>query len=834
MITLRHYRFVVLWLMLFLSTVAFSQELQRLEDVRDEIIFPELTLQEKVLLVEQTKQFFESLYVNRLDKFEFYPELEDQLPVIDELLINIEDVSTAEMELQLFDIFASQRDLHLNYIFPSPYNQYRSLLPLTFTRTLENPYIPQNKILKYSQVRVDSVNAELFASFAEGETVPAIGDTLVYYNKKRVKQAIEDRIVFSQGANDFGGFTRAMASLTFIPHLLQPVPEEDAVTMTFIASGNGKQRKGKKYTITLPWITEVPPAAVENNSTDFSIQNTPNSLPPQKLRREDILQSKDLWQEQRNQLLARYDLENLASYPSNPSAEPTLTWGIIENRYGNFGYLRLSSFVPATGNNATLAEIQRLLFEELAETKGLIFDIRDNGGGSVDLANQLYQFFARSINVESMGGRIVNSDLNRRLLNDTFLGQFFDPQWTENINAVEGSDRELTDDALYTAPSIVNRFGQFYYKPVAVLANASSYSASDLFACSMQDNDAAMLFGEEPRTGAGGANVWEHSLLNMLAPLDFPALPGNHRMRVAWGQIVRFGPSEGKIIEDFGCSADIDVSPSKSDLLNANARQIKTITKKLFLKGLQPRYLSAVVPSTAADEQTVFGSAALYKLSTQMTAEINVYINGEFRQVETVNSGFNPEDVELFIEDLDVGSHLITFEGINYRGKTAWNVKRNFLVFASDVVTVDEAGFAKDFSDNTLNPLTIFNENPAELGWQLVDGVLQLGYNPTYSNNIQSTAAAAFDLSALTSATLSVDFEFSTEFFFDSVTISAEDGEGNTQLLFGQTGVLERQTIPLDLYSFAGKEQVFLRFTFNSDISVVDEGAKLYGFTIQP
>jgi C-terminal processing protease CtpA/Prc len=138
-----------------------------------------------------------------------------------------------------------------------------------------------------------------------------------------------------------------------------------------------------------------------------------------------------------------------------------------------------------------------------------------------------------------------------------------------------------------------NQLGMAYVKPVGILTNAACYSSCDLFAAAAQDNGAAIIFGEDGTTGAGGANVIEHeSFLVELDGKDFESLPyakllketgAAQGMRVGWRQQVRILKNQGKLIEDTGVISDFIVRPTPYDMLPdaRQSSQFETIAEKL-------------------------------------------------------------------------------------------------------------------------------------------------------------------------------------------------------------------------------------------------------------
>ena len=60
-------------------------------------------------------------------------------------------------------------------------------------------------------------------------------------------------------------------------------------------------------------------------------------------------------------------------------------------------------------------------------------------------------------------------------------------------------------------PKKCNEMGQRYFGPVVLITDALCYSTTDIFAAGFQDHEIGKVIGVHETTGAGGANVWEHS-----------------------------------------------------------------------------------------------------------------------------------------------------------------------------------------------------------------------------------------------------------------------------------------------------------------------------------
>lgn len=818
---MRHILISLSFLLLVIPGVIFSQgelKVDYLENMRQNIVFPELNNDEKRIIAEQAQILLQDLYVHRFHKLDYYPRLDDPVAQIQEIVNTSDNLTTAELEEAIYRIFVAQRDLHLNYIFPNPVAKYTSFLPFTLVRVSQGN--------NFFQVRVHSVNEELFRQYYPDQKIPQVGDRVLYYDNLPILNAVKRQMETSQGANLFGGFTRALGQMTFIRHLLHLVPAEDEIKITFQC-----YKTRNRYSLQLPWLVQW----IESPSI---LRKPGPGLEDRKERKigpRDLLQSEDIWQKEYNEFLAQTNLKPQSLYPDNPSNEPTLKWGIITNRYGTFGYLKLESFVPVNGVDFVVDEIIRIIQEEFHSTRGLIFDVRNNGGGYINLADILSQLFM-SNNANVIKARLLNTDLNRYIFNNSLFGPFSKPEWTEVINAAEGTGKIYTDVAPFTYESEANGIGQVYFKPVAVLTNARSYSATDIFSCAMQDNKAALIYGEDPRTGAGGANVITHSLFKLLVNDPFETLPLDHEMRVSWRQSIRFGKNEGRLIEDYGCRADVNVSLRLGDILCGEKEQINTITRSLFVRSHYYR-------SYAQTDLDISGSFILRdelkaSVYTANTDYIDMYINDEYYSSIPVYAGNFEKKIDIaFPQNLPSGEVInVTFLGMydhHFYKKTLWNLKRKIIIL-DNKVKIGNEGFTIDFSMvDEIEPLTVINnKTEASKGWNLEKPYLQIGYNPVYGDNVNSDAVLFMDLTASTSAHLSFDMEYNTELDFDFIQVFATCGKDKTILLRG-SGEQPLQTFDFDMSSFAGKDNVLLHFLFTSDGNTTAPGVRLANIRIE-
>ncbi|MCB1063042.1 MAG: carboxy terminal-processing peptidase [Verrucomicrobiae bacterium] len=146
------------------------------------------------------------------------------------------------------------------------------------------------------------------------------------------------------------------------------------------------------------------------------------------------------------------------------SAELILTKDAAGNPL-KIGWINLLSFYSDMdgGETSTTADVQRLLNRLVKEgIQGLVVDLRDNGGGSLEEAINMTGLFIPR-------GPVVQSR-----------------DWRGGIDYKTSMNR----DAVWAGP-------------MAVLTNRSSASASEIFAAALQDYNRALIIGEKSTFGKG-------------------------------------------------------------------------------------------------------------------------------------------------------------------------------------------------------------------------------------------------------------------------------------------------------------------------------------------
>lgn len=152
--------------------------------------------------------------------------------------------------------------------------------------------------------------------------------------------------------------------------------------------------------------------------------------------------------------------------------------------FGDVGYVRYGSFA----NPVTEADLNYVL-SKFADRKGLIFDIRGNGGGSLQMASNIARrFTTQEVKVASW-----------RFKNGPGHNDFSEPTDIMLTPATKPPFGEAEEPVTFT-------------KPVVVLMNRSSYSAATFFPTYMKALPNVTLMGDT--TGGGGGLPTNTELAN--------------------------------------------------------------------------------------------------------------------------------------------------------------------------------------------------------------------------------------------------------------------------------------------------------------------------------
>jgi C-terminal processing protease CtpA/Prc len=252
---------------------------------------------------------------------------------------------------------------------------------------------------------------------------------------------------------------------------------------------------------------------------------------------------------------------------------------------GKFGYFRIYSFDVDDADyfvNEFIDDIKPKLQEN---TKGLIIDVRGNGGGLITAGERLLQVITdKEVIPEKFAFRKSplmlklcreNSDGSSGLNLGKWVSSMVIPtgeKHSQGFPIVPDSTeiREITPDDKYNGN-------------VVLITDALCYSTTDIFAAGFQDNKIGKILGIHKNTGAGGANAWAHDLLGRFLNDDelMPPLPEGCEFTVAIRRSTRVGEKDDIPLEELGVEPDCIHQMTKDDLLKRNQDLIKHAVRVL-------------------------------------------------------------------------------------------------------------------------------------------------------------------------------------------------------------------------------------------------------------
>jgi hypothetical protein len=249
---------------------------------------------------------------------------------------------------------------------------------------------------------------------------------------------------------------------------------------------------------------------------------------------------------------------------------------------GVFAYVRIATF-NVDSEKKYINEFIRII-SKLCQN-GLILDVRGNGGGLIYFGERMLQLLTpRAIDPARFS--FLNSARTQTL---TTRHAFIRP-WRNSIAQWVETGAEYSQGFPLLPLSRYNDIGQKYQGPVVLITDALCYSTTDIFAAGFQDHQIGVVLGVDETTGAGGANVWDYSLIAELLhdPQHFPKpRAGSASLRFAVRRVIRVGKNSGVLLEDLGVKVDQIHKMTRRDLLHRNVNLIEHAAKILARAEIQ-------------------------------------------------------------------------------------------------------------------------------------------------------------------------------------------------------------------------------------------------------
>jgi hypothetical protein len=568
-----------------------------------------LTLEDRRLLVDQALVLFEQNYahlplkvamhaVNPVQRLRL---LRDRLERQTAATMD----SETEFHAELLATFHSVRDLHTNYILPAPYNTRIAFLPFQIEEYRENGECHY-----------------VVSRLMQGFVAPGLARARVtHWNGIPIARAVEINANRFAGSNHAARHARGVDSLGLRPLRVHLPPDEEWVTLGYVSED------GEPGELRQQWLIAE------------------NALPPFVSTSDGLTAARaalglDLVMDENNRAKTQlYAPEVVAQQqgaapaaPAGAGADvPTTLPGVFRARTvmtkaGTFGHLRIFTFM-VDDDEAFVNEFIRLVGQLPAE--GLILDVRGNGGGNILASERTLQTLTpRRIVPEPV--QFISTPLNLRICTrhkDNPSGLDLGP-WFKSLDEALTTGATFSGAFPITSEAEANTHGQSFQGPVVLITDARCYSATDIFAAGFQDHQIGIVLGVDDNTGAGGANVWEHKLLQ--AVFQFPEpdpqtpykpLPNGANMRVSMRRTLRVGKLAGTPVEDLGVIPDQRHDLTRDDLINGNVDLLDRAGG--LLAQMPVRRLDLAV--------TVTGSSLSVELDVAEVDRADIYVDGRPR-----------------------------------------------------------------------------------------------------------------------------------------------------------------------------------------------------------
>ena len=521
---------------------------------------------------------------------------------------------------ELIQIFTELRDAHTLYGLPAPYRGAVAFLPFVVKR--------------YTEERIHFVVTQTLAGFEHSEFRPGV--EITHWNGMPIARAVERLSSVIPAGNEASKFTRGLQRLTMRSLTYALPPSEEAVFVQFRPDA----RDPAEQLLMIPWSVatgmpegafRAPATAVCQPVADQALAAT--ALWGERVWREqaELQKQEELEANQRQmmgqapifaslsevpQSLRETDVDFLYSklpkvfefqHPSGLILRQTITPDELvlpdaaSETPKRFGYLRIKTFESYP--DSIFDECKRILevMNEFAPD-GLIVDVRGNSGGSIKGAERILQLltpneitpasfhFANTPTIQEVLEKVAalkSDDLALQMKIRTLQAEF--GPWIEDAGESIAEGLQLTEGRPLTSKRSANDTGQIYQGPVALLIDAISYSATDIFSAGFQDHEIGEIIGVDQNTGGGGASRWWHQddlfeRLEVLPDMPLKPLPSGAVIAFASLRSTRAGLRAGQALEDVGVTRTVPYHLTKTDIMDWGSDLIHFACKRLAAK----------------------------------------------------------------------------------------------------------------------------------------------------------------------------------------------------------------------------------------------------------
>lgn len=768
---------------------------QPLSEVRDDIKFLPLSLDEKLKVIGHAKILLSKIYVNLEHKKKLYNI--DPLAALNRIERNAADLNEEQFHDAMATLFKSVNDLHANYYLPKPYSCYSTTLALNFDKN------------GFGNIFVSSIDLDK-ASVIKDLAKVELGDELINYNNLPVREALKVRQKNISASTPDAVFYQGVLDLAWQGMYSNLLPEQDVIQVTL------KKANGSLYELSIPWfvsatakcltpVVEAPKESSGNRGDLFTDNIKERNNYWKKINKKFLKQL--IKKTKLTSKIVNYEEEKVNLSNLQATDNDSLSWKTLKYKNRNFGYLKLTTFDAKQGLDLAVNQIRAVLENNLQDTSALVVDLRGNYGGMIYLAEE-FAALLTPMPVYSLPFYVRANDVTKLM----FQG---DASWEKIIVPYADTNKIIGPEAI-TPKDILRKVSQAYFAKVVLLTNSECFSSCDLFSATMKDNAKAAIYGTDRSTYGGGANVWNfNELKDLFSKLGVDtSLPQGISMRITVRHAYR---SNNTIIDDHGVPSDIIIQESTQEVLDKENSTAVTRILNDLLKGSELR--------KSSDIKLTFKD-------TQLTRHSNEVLNigNEVKNIDQVALMKNGKILKRYHADGDNQLPITLDEAVADYGMTTYEVfgfQNNSppkLPVLRKSFTVDNVGAFKSILNyDAIEDAFISNNVEKEnCGWKKRDRSFVIDANYCLMLNMGITHSLIMDDKP---RKLSFNLKLDAEPDYDSLEISVVSN-GVVETIMKPLSTPTDAHFEYDLSKFQG-QKIDIKFRFNSDEMFAGKGVEL-------
>ncbi len=461
---------------------------------------------------------------------------------------------------EMLSIFSGLRDLHTNFVLPEPFRSSTAFLPFQLEKCVE----PSG----------DEVYVVSHLMAEESLPDPAFrrGAVVTHWNGTPIHRAVAANADREAGSNPAARLAQGLNALTIRWLGQSLLPAEEWVDIRYLPKPGDAPKETR-------FVWKVFRRAGGEGATAIARANKDH------LSAVGLDSRGEAERQIRHHLFMGARKQSPRVQPFGGSAEASVsewardvfpTCGNVKTASGTFAYVRIATFNVDT-DERYLQEFIRIISQ--LSKDGLILDVRGNGGGLISFGKRMLQLLTpRTIDPSrfSFLNSVRTQDLTIR------AGSF--GKWRDSIAQWVETGADYSQSFPLLSVDQYNDLGQKYQGPVVLVTDALCYSTTDIFAAGFQDHNIGVILGVDENTGAGGANVWDYSLIAQFIEDEkrFPlTLPQDASFRFAVRRVTRVGDRASVLLEDLGVRPDELHQITRRDVLERNIDLIEHAGKIL-------------------------------------------------------------------------------------------------------------------------------------------------------------------------------------------------------------------------------------------------------------